>query len=529
MILSRIVTLSVVFFIPFILTAQDVAYSEYTFPCGDYNWELVWSDEFDDGVIDDTKWFKFNTWYVESENKVLDFIYLENNLIEHDGCLKILTQKPSTPINISLYNISTGQNESFTFPYTSGSIYTYQKNEWLYGKFEARIKIAGGYGLFPAYWLYGPYPYWNEIDIFEFYKTKKDAMNNQETHCKHQSVNEEWQDRLLSTNIRIDWRDQNGDIEINPTPSMNSSFNPYYDEEYSITDKFSHLSTDFHVYTLEWDPYKIVWKLDGEVIRTYYHYMELYGNGNQITSCDIPTIAISYMKPLFANYPMELYFNTAILQALLLNRYNCLCPDEAPDGSPLPESMDIDYIRIFKKAYCGENIYISNKRYKEYETEFIPAERIDAAGNNYVVLLDPKSDVTYTAGTSIGLHPGFHAVQGSNFKASISPCNNNRSCETNHSAFEKSEIGMIIKQDSAKDEKISQSNDPLIYPNPGSGCFSLGFDPQKVALKLIDENGRDIAFDIQGQTLCCNASDGKYYLRFLMDGQLQIIPLIIKK
>ncbi|MGD9494470.1 MAG: hypothetical protein AB7V36_14085 [Bacteroidales bacterium] len=75
----------------------------------------------------------------------------------------------------------------------------------------------------------------------------------------------------------------------------------------------------------------------------------------------------------------------------------------------------------------------------------------------------------------------------------------------------------------------TQWTDPLIYPNPGNGCFSLGFDPQKVALKLIDENGRDIAFDIQGQTLCCNASDGKYYLRFLMDGQLQIIPLIIKK
>ena len=58
--------------------------------------------------------------------------------------------------------------------YTSARILTKSKFEQAYGRFEARIKLPWGQGLWPAFWLLGnnidevAWPQCGEIDIMEY-------------------------------------------------------------------------------------------------------------------------------------------------------------------------------------------------------------------------------------------------------------------------------------------------------------------------------------------------------------------------
>lgn len=57
--------------------------------------------------------------------------------------------------------------DRFTIPYAIGLVTT--KESWLYGWFEAEIKLPVGKPLWPAFWLSGKHSWPPEIDIFEAY------------------------------------------------------------------------------------------------------------------------------------------------------------------------------------------------------------------------------------------------------------------------------------------------------------------------------------------------------------------------
>ncbi len=482
--------------------AQSTNYPDFTFPCGDFPYVMIWNDEFDNSIIDQDKWHIYQCWEANELTTEKDFVYQPNNVWQSNGYLYILTQKHSPPLSVPLWYENLSQHVNYQFPFSSGQINSYQKNLWLYGKFEARIKIAGGYGMFPAFWLYTPDPYWSEIDVFEFFPDVKKATNKPKTSCKHLDFNDKWPGKVLSTNVRVDWRDQDGDIS-NDDSFLNSGYNPYYDEDYSVSEKYNHSMADaFHIYTLEWDPYKLVWKVDDNTIRTFYHFQ--YQGGMSYTGCDIGIISTCYKRGLFAQFPMELFFNTAIGQARLQNNFNCLSPDNAPHGSPLPVYMIIDYIRIFKKTYCNNDIYISEKIYKPTETEYLQARNIDVAGNNYNVLLQPSSNVKYLASESIHLHPGFKANEGSYFRASIVPCESNKS-----EKIEENEDSNC-KIETQKYDNICE-NSVFLYPNPNDGCFIIESTEQIFYLSIVDIQGKEIAFSQQGDYICCNTPGGQYF------------------
>ena len=202
-----------------------------------------------------------------------------------------------------------------------------------------------------------------------------------------------------------------------------------------------------------------------------------------------------------------------------------MCPNQAPGGLYLPEEMEIDYIRIYKKAFCGENIYVADKRYKKYETEVIPAENIDAAGNNYKVILDSTSVVTYFAGGSVRLHPGFHAVAGSHFIARIKPCTNYRSMEDDNK-FLNTDQASMNNEGIVVDE---ESQNLLIFPNPNNGCFTLSFDPNYTSIEILDNFGRNILFEKDGMDICCSGYEGTYFFRVIYDELVQTYPFVIQK
>ena len=122
-----------------------------------HNWgeyELVWSDEFDGTDLDRSVW-DYNTGGGGWGNQELQYYTdrTENVRVE-DGNLVIEARKEKY------------DNRD----YTSGRILSKGKKEFLYGKFEARIKFPGGKGTWPAWWMMGGSMNWpacGEIDIQE--------------------------------------------------------------------------------------------------------------------------------------------------------------------------------------------------------------------------------------------------------------------------------------------------------------------------------------------------------------------------
>ena len=124
------------------------------------DWKLVWSDEFNqpDGSRPDPAKWSFETGGNGWGNNELEY-YTDrtNNAVIADGKLVIQAQ----PENYGGKTI------------TSARLLTKNKGSWTYGRFEARIKIPRGQGIWPAFWMLGTdvasagWPTCGEIDIME--------------------------------------------------------------------------------------------------------------------------------------------------------------------------------------------------------------------------------------------------------------------------------------------------------------------------------------------------------------------------
>ncbi|MEM6379537.1 MAG: glycoside hydrolase family 16 protein [Bacteroidota bacterium] len=127
----------------------------------DKDWQLVWSDEFDGSagtLPDQSKWnFDVGTGW-GNEQLEYDTDRAENASMDGNGNLAIVARR-----------------ESFAGSgFTSARITTKGKFDQTYGRFEARIKMPWGPGIWPAFWLLGSnideveWPQCGEIDIMEY-------------------------------------------------------------------------------------------------------------------------------------------------------------------------------------------------------------------------------------------------------------------------------------------------------------------------------------------------------------------------
>ena len=121
------------------------------------DWKLVWSDEFEaDGHPDQSSWSYEKGYVRNNELQYYTEKRLDNARVE-DGMLIIESRKDNF------------ENNAFT----SASIHTSGKQDFLYGKIEVRAKIPTGKGMWPAIWLLGNnikqvgWPACGELDIME--------------------------------------------------------------------------------------------------------------------------------------------------------------------------------------------------------------------------------------------------------------------------------------------------------------------------------------------------------------------------
>src|SRR5467141_4801104 len=187
---------------------------------------LVWSDEFKgkNGALPDAKKWTYDIGGSGWGNHELEYYTnrAENARIE-DGKLIITARREA-------YTGPDGKK----FNYTSARLKTQGLFSQAYGRFEARIKLPAGQGMWPAFWMLGDnitadgWPKCGEIDIMENVG-KEPGINHGSLHAP-------------------------------------SSTSPTSDQTATITlPAGQKLSDDFHIYTVEWDPGTVRFFLDSNL------------------------------------------------------------------------------------------------------------------------------------------------------------------------------------------------------------------------------------------------------------------------
>lgn len=244
-------------------------------------WSLVWSDEFNGpngAAVDSSKWILESGGNGWGNQELEYYTSRPQNSFLHDGNLviKVLEEK---------YTGADGVKRN----YTSARLKTQGKFSQAYGRFEARIKIPRGQGIWPAFWMLGDdiekpgWPDCGEIDIME-------------------------------------------NIGKEPALVHGTIHGPGYSGAGGIGSQYAlpgdaRFADDFHIYSMEWEPQAIRFYVDDHLYATR-------------TPADLP----NGTKWVY-DHPFFLLLNVAVGGGWPGN----------PDATTVfPQTMLVDYVRVYK-------------------------------------------------------------------------------------------------------------------------------------------------------------------------------------
>ncbi|MGD0528166.1 MAG: glycoside hydrolase family 16 protein [Polyangiaceae bacterium] len=232
------------------------------------DWQLSWSDEFTEGSLDATK------WNVDTGDS------FGTGQEDYDT---------PRPVNLSVSGgnlVLTARAESYQgASYTSARIETQGKFAQAYGRFEARIQIPAGQGLWPAFWLLGDdyasagWPQCGELDIME----------------------------------------ERGATPGTVLGSMHGPGGDSYTAAFSLGGDAS-FSDDFHVFALEWEPGVARWYVDGQLYETQ--------------SADMLPASQTWVF----DHPFFVILDLAVGGSF---------GGPITSATPMPQSMLVDYVRVY--------------------------------------------------------------------------------------------------------------------------------------------------------------------------------------
>jgi beta-glucanase (GH16 family) len=241
-------------------------------------WNLVWSDEFNGpqgSAVDSSKWNLTNKGDGFGNNELEFYRDGTNNAaMDGSGNLVITAKK------------ETYQNRN----YTSAKLDSSGKFEQLYGRFEARMKIPRGQGMWPAFWMLGNnigsvgWPTCGEIDIME-------------------------------------------NVGKEPSTVHGSMHGPGYSGGNPLTGSYAlgngaKFADDFHVFAVEWE----------QNVARFYVDDNLYETR---TPSDVPAGHVWVY-----DHPFYIILNVAV---------GGTWPG-SPDGTTqFPQTMTVDYVRVYTR------------------------------------------------------------------------------------------------------------------------------------------------------------------------------------
>ena len=243
---------------------------------------LVWSDEFDGASLDPETWF-----FEEGNGSQYGIPGWGNN--ELQWYLPDSAQLEGGALKIEAREETVG-----SYRYTSARINTRDRFAFRYGRIEARMRLPGGQGLWPAFWLlpqddtYGGWAASGEIDIVEAVNLGGSGGNDIHGTIHHGGVAPD----NLSSGV-----------------------------EYLVP---RNAQDEFHTYAVEWDNGAIRWYVDDVMYATQNSWFSTGGE---------------FPAP-FAQ-PFYILFNVAVGGSW----------PRSPDSSTaFPVTMEVDWVRV----YSGE-------------------------------------------------------------------------------------------------------------------------------------------------------------------------------
>ncbi len=229
-------------------TTKAAARQEWDIP----GWELVWHDEFDKDGKPDKKDWNFEHGFCRNHE---DQWYQEENAVIKDGKLIITCEKLEKPVKNP--NYVPGSNDwkrnREWIEYTSASMTTARKHEFLYGRFEIKAKLPMEDGMWPAFWTVGAtggWPSGGEIDIMEYYKQRLHAnvawqgFNKTEWESQNRLVSEfEKKDKDFRNKwhvFRMEWSEDFIDLYVDDQLMNEQDISVVRNAYGNITNPFRH-------------------------------------------------------------------------------------------------------------------------------------------------------------------------------------------------------------------------------------------------------------------------------------------------
>ena len=271
-------------------------------------WTLVWNDEFEGNSVDRSKWdfdigngffdYKHHVWIPGWGNEELQYYTAEPaNVSVKDSTLTIRAVKES------LHGCG----------YTSARLKTRQRDgtplfSKLYGKFEFRAKVPWGKGLWPALWLlpqedrYGGWAASGEIDVMEI-------------------VGEKPHEVLNSIHFGSTYPKRSLITHVHKLPGGSTV-------------------ADWHVYTVEWEPGEIRWRVDGVLwaTQTFWWSSSVTEDGAGVVArrkADINPWPAPFDQPFY------IVMNVAVGGNF---------PGVPNPQTQFPAELVIDYVRVYDKV-----------------------------------------------------------------------------------------------------------------------------------------------------------------------------------
>ncbi|NRB83790.1 MAG: glycoside hydrolase family 16 protein [Winogradskyella sp.] len=244
---------------------------------------LVWEDNFDvDGAPDASKWaFEIGDGTAQGipgwgNNELQYYTDRPENVSVENGVLKI-----------------TARQESFEGSgYTSARLITKGLFQQKYGRFEARVKLPTGQGLWPAFWLLGDdsngdiWPQIGEIDVMEY-------------------------------------------LGDEPTQIFGTIHGPQYSGGESISKEYvldaDRFDTGFHIFGIEWTPNVINFYVDDKLYQT-------------LKPADVEEETNGEGEWVFDDREFYMILNMAVGGNL---------PGPPNADTMFPQTMYVDYVRVY--------------------------------------------------------------------------------------------------------------------------------------------------------------------------------------